>query len=95
MKALVASLVVLATLVSAPVAMAKSSSKIAVQPAVKTTTVHTATATQPSYCGNTPYDLSYRAVYEYPTGSYWQAQIAAYPDYYAANNAYYQETYGC
>lgn len=38
---------------------------------------------------------SYRAIYEYPTGSYWQSQIAAYPAYYAANDAYFQAKYGC
>lgn len=37
---------------------------------------------------------SYKAVYCYPTGSYWQSQIAAYPDYYAANDAYYRANYG-
>ena len=61
----------------------------------KTTTVAAKAATTPSYCGTTPYDVSYRAVYQYPTGSYWQTQIAAYPAYYAANNAYYLSAYGC
>lgn len=36
----------------------------------------------------------YQDVYCYPTGTYWQAQIAAYPEYYAANDAYYQALYG-
>lgn len=56
----------------------------------KTTTTAVATSTSPSYCGT-----SYGAIYQYPTGSYWASQIAAYPDYYAANNAYYVATYGC
>jgi hypothetical protein len=51
--------------------------------------------TKPSYCGTGSYNTSYAAIYAYPTGSYWQNQIAAYPDYYATNNAYYQRTYGC
>lgn len=38
--------------------------------------------------------LVYRAVYCYPTGSYWQAQRAAYPEYYQANNAYYKAQFG-
>lgn len=38
---------------------------------------------------------SYRAIYQYPTGSYWQTQIANAPQYYANNNAYYQTKYGC
>ena len=37
---------------------------------------------------------AYRAVYCYPTGSYWAAQIAAFPDYYAAHNSYYLHFYG-
>lgn len=37
---------------------------------------------------------SYQNAYCYPTGSYWIAQRAAYPDYYAANNAYYTAQYG-
>lgn len=43
-----------------------------------------------------PYKLpaSYQAVYCYPGGTYWQAQIAAFPKYYAANNAYYLSQYG-
>lgn len=43
-----------------------------------------------------PYKLpaSYQAVYCYTTGSYWQAQRAAYPAYYAANGAYYNGLYG-
>ncbi len=36
----------------------------------------------------------YQNAYCYPTGSYWAAQRAAYPDYYAANNAYYLANYG-
>jgi hypothetical protein len=52
----------------------------------------TASASSTSYwCTN----ASYGAIYRYPTGSYWQTQIAAYPDYYAANNAYYLSAYGC
>lgn len=50
---------------------------------------------QASYCGTSPYDVHYRAIFQYPTGSYWQKQIANYPDYYAANNAYYLSAYGC
>lgn len=50
---------------------------------------------KPSYCGSGAYNASYRAVYQYPTGSYWKSQIAAYPDYYAATNAYYLANYGC
>lgn len=49
----------------------------------------------PSYCGNSPYDISYKAIYQYPSGSYWVKQINAYPDYYTAHNAYYQAHYGC
>lgn len=43
-----------------------------------------------------PYKLpaSYQAVYCYDTGSYWQTQKAAYPEYYAANDAYYRGLYG-
>lgn len=41
------------------------------------------------------YQCQYNAVYCYPTGSYWAAQRAAYPQYYAANNAYYTAAYGC
>jgi hypothetical protein len=37
---------------------------------------------------------SYRAVYCYPTGSYWASQVSAYPDYYAQNNAFYTARYG-
>lgn len=37
---------------------------------------------------------AYKAVYCYPTGSYWVAQINAYPDYYAASDAYYRSLYG-
>lgn len=46
----------------------------------------------PKLCGMS---ASYRAVYEYPTGSYWVKQISKFPAYYAANNAYYQTKYGC
>ena len=38
--------------------------------------------------------LSYRAVYCYPTGSYWVNQIATYPDYYTAHNASFVTRYG-
>lgn len=51
--------------------------------------------TNPSYCGAGPYNTSYRAIYEYPTGTYWQNQIAHYPAYYAAHNAQYLNKYGC
>ncbi len=37
---------------------------------------------------------SYRAVYCYPTGSYWQTQLAAYPEYYAAYGSYFSSLYG-
>lgn len=47
----------------------------------------TATATS-------PISPEYQAVYCYPTGVYWQHQIAAYPDYYAATNAYWVANYG-
>lgn len=47
---------------------------------------------QPKLCSMSP---AYRAIYEYPTGTYWQKQIAKFPVYYATNNAYYQTKYGC
>ncbi len=56
--------------------------------AVKKTTTTNSTAW---WCTNP----KYAAIYQYPTGSYWQHQIATYPDYYAANDAYYRATYGC
>lgn len=37
---------------------------------------------------------AYKAIYCYPTGSYWTAQIAAYPDYYASKNVYFTNKYG-
>lgn len=39
---------------------------------------------------------SYKAVYCYPTGSYWVAQLSNPNNtaYYAANNAYYVSHYG-
>jgi len=37
---------------------------------------------------------AYRAVYCYPTGTYWATQVAAFPDYYAHYNAYYTANYG-
>jgi len=39
---------------------------------------------------------SYRAVYCYPTGTYWQQQLSNPWNriYYAANNAYYKANYG-
>jgi hypothetical protein len=37
---------------------------------------------------------SYQAVFCYKTGSYWKAQVKAFPAYYAANNAYYLSAYG-
>lgn len=69
---------------------AKASTVKTVKPAATVAVVH-----HPVWCGTTPYDVAYGAVYTYPTGSYWQGQIAAYPAYYAANNAYYLATYGC
>lgn len=54
-----------------------------------------ASAANSWYCGPGAYNTTYRATFLYPTGSYWQTQIAAYPDYYAANNAYYLAAYGC
>lgn len=47
---------------------------------------------QPKLCSM---PASYRAIYEYPTGSYWVNQIAHYPSYYAAHNTFYQTKYGC
>lgn len=47
---------------------------------------------QPKLCSMS---ASYRAIYEYPTGSYWVDQLSRYPAYYAAHNAYYQTKYGC
>ncbi len=46
--------------------------------------------------GGTAFALSphYKSVYCYPTGTYWAKQVAAYPDYYAAHNAYYTSHYG-
>lgn len=43
---------------------------------------------------NTP---SLKAVWAYPTGSYWVNQINTYPDYYAqpSVNAYWTAKYGC
>lgn len=43
-----------------------------------------------------PYKLpaSYQAVYCYDTGTYWAAQKAAYPAYYAQNDAYFRALYG-
>lgn len=38
--------------------------------------------------------LAYRAVYCYDGGSYWAGQKAAYPEYYADHNAYYEAHYG-
>lgn len=46
----------------------------------------------PKLCSMPP---AYRAVYEYPTGTYWVKQITKFPAYYAANNTYYQTKYGC
>lgn len=37
---------------------------------------------------------AYQAVYCYPTGSYWQAQVSAYPQYYAKHDAQYTKSYG-
>lgn len=55
----------------------------------------TAASHKPSYCGTTPYDVAYAAVYNYPTGSYWVTQINQNPAYYAKHNAQYQAEYGC
>lgn len=52
-------------------------------------------AQNPYYCGSDPWSVSYRKVYQYPTGTYWVNQITRYPDYYAQNNAYYLNAYGC
>lgn len=43
-----------------------------------------------------PYKLpkTYRAVYCYPTGSYWSAQTAAYPEYYMQYDSYFAAAYG-
>jgi hypothetical protein len=41
-----------------------------------------------------PLPASYRAKYCYPSGTYWQSQIATYPDYYAFHDAQYQAQYG-
>ncbi len=38
---------------------------------------------------------SLKAVYQYPTGSYWVNQTNTYPAYYTAHNAYYLAKYGC
>lgn len=40
--------------------------------------------------------LSYKAVYCYPTGSYWVTQLSNPNNtaYYAANNAYYTSQFG-
>ena len=47
---------------------------------------------------HTAYSLpaSYKAVYCYPTGTYWAAQLSNPNNtaYYAANNAYYTSLYG-
>lgn len=49
-----------------------------------------------AFCSsNTAYWVKYRAVYEYPNGTYWQKQIAAFPAYYAKHNAQYQHSDGC
>lgn len=37
---------------------------------------------------------AYQAVYCYPTGTYWTAQVSAYPAYYAKHNAQYTKSYG-
>lgn len=60
---------------------------------ILTLMVTTATSSAlPKLCGMS---ASYRAVYEYPTGSYWVKQINKFPTYYAVNDAYFQEKYGC
>lgn len=48
----------------------------------------------PASAGATSYHSAYSAVYCYPSGSYWQHQIAAYPDYYAAYGSFYASLYG-
>lgn len=48
----------------------------------------------PAAAGASTYHSTYAAIYCYPTGSYWVTQRAAYPDYYAAYNAYYLAAYG-
>lgn len=47
---------------------------------------------QPKLCSMS---ASYRAIYEYPTGSYWTDQLSRYPAYYTAHNTFYQTKYGC
>lgn len=61
----------------------------------KTTTNTVVAQSGPAYCGDSAYDVAYRAIYNYPTGSYWQTQIAAYPSYYAVNHATFLALYGC
>lgn len=50
---------------------------------------------QPKYCGTSAYDVKYRAIYDYPTGSYWKKQIATYPAYYAEHNVEFMTKYHC
>lgn len=37
---------------------------------------------------------SYQAKWCYPTGTYWQQQIAKYPEYYASKGAKFESRYG-
>lgn len=94
MRKSIATLAAIATLIVTG-ASASAASVHKTASTTKTAVVTSAAVTHPSYCGPGAYNTSYRAIYEYPTGSYWQTQIHAYPDYYAANNAYYLATYGC
>lgn len=43
---------------------------------------------------NSPLKPSYKAVYCYPGGTYWQNQISRFPAYYATNNATFTAKYG-
>ena len=86
MKRIIATLAAGAVLLSSSVALASPNHSNGNKPATSST---------PVYCGNSPYDVYYKAIYNYPTGSYWVSQINAYPAYYAAHNAYYQAHFGC
>ena len=52
-----------------------------------------ATTNHPFYCGTSAYDHTYAAIYQFPTGTYWQAEIAA--GYYKATNTKLLAQYGC
>lgn len=43
---------------------------------------------------NSPLSSSYKAVYCYPTGTYWQKQVNAFPAYYFLHDAYFRSQYG-